>query len=272
MYHYHNTPARLAAWRKHAAEMAALYVKRGADVPEEYARPSLPRPSFGQVSPASVNREPYESDGKTPRTPTYNYGEGLGGKTVRPFRFKGFADECEGGPDHTGWYGDDEGSGYTMFRGVVFQIPGREGEPIYLAGCEWGEQGARGKFDTGGGWIEIGRGDTYDNERDAARAADSIAEHAAEAERDYQREERAKEDAAEETREREEAERIERHEAAVAAALESTLKLAGQVCNLTGHPGSIPEPLHTMIGKMQDALHEYDSLMLEGPSGEGEDE
>ena len=67
-YHYHNTPARLAAWRQ------CSYRK-----PEE----KLPPGYFGALSPASVNREPLDEHGK-PRTPTFNYGDGLGGRTERP--------------------------------------------------------------------------------------------------------------------------------------------------------------------------------------------
>lgn len=248
-YRYHNTPARLDAWRK------CSYRK-----PEE----KLPPGYFGALSPASVNREPMDKATGKPRTPTFNYGDGLGGRTERPFRFVGFADEVkEARIRHTGWYGDDEATGFDMYRGVVFQIPARGGNTLYLAGTEWGEQGARGSFETGGGWIEIGRGDVYESKEDAARAADSIAERAAEAEREYQLEEseriRAEEEEAEEAREREE----EEHATATATALESVLKLAGEVCNATGEPGTVSEPMRQLIGQLEDALHEYDSLTAE---------
>lgn len=241
-YRYHNTPARLAAWRQ------CSYRK-----PEE----KLPPGYFGALSPASVNREPLDEHGK-PRTPTFNYGDGLGGRTERPFRFVGFADEVEDARiRHTGWFGDDEGSGHSMYRGVVFQIPARGGNTQYLAGVEWGEQGAKGRFETGRGWIDIGRGDIYESKEDAARAADSMAENAAEHEREYQREEERKRA---EEEEREEAERVaqeEEQERAETTARESVLKLAGEVCNLAGHTSG---PLGDAINRLEEALHEYDSL------------
>lgn len=199
MYKYRNTAARLAAWRKHAKEMAALYAKRGAEVPPEYARPTLPPGYFGQQSPPTPTRDE--------RGARYHYGEGLGPDIAdsRPgFRFRGYADEVVD-LRHTGWYGDDEGTGFTMFRGVVYQIPARGGATQYLAGYEWGESGARSSFHGGGGTIAIGRGDIYESDRDAAYAADSMAERAAEDERDYQREQREEEEREEEEREQREA-------------------------------------------------------------------
>jgi hypothetical protein len=70
MYRYANTAARLKAWREYRAKYP-------------YHKETIPPCWFGQVSPPSPNREPYESDGKTPRTPTYNYGEGIGGDIDR---------------------------------------------------------------------------------------------------------------------------------------------------------------------------------------------
>lgn len=259
-YRYASTPIRLAAWRKYAAENTARYLERGAPAPAEYAPGTLPPNWFGRTSPASVNREPYEPDGRTPRTPTYNYGEGLGtGRTPsRPFRFVGFADEVVR-LRHTGWYADEHGD--NLIRGVVFQIPARGGNPQYLAGCEWGESSRKG-FDSGGGWIEIGRGDIYESKEDAARAADSIAERAAEAEREYQEAESARIREEEEEAERKAEEEEAEHSAKVAAALERTLRAAGEVVNATGEPGALPtsSPLRPLIDGLEEALEEYDSL------------
>jgi hypothetical protein len=262
-YRYASTPIRLAAWRKYAAEITARYLERGAPAPAEYAPGTLPPAWFGAISPASVNREPYESDGRTARTPTYNYGDSLGGNISRPFRFVGFADEVPGVRiRHRGWYADEHG--YTIYRGAVFQIPARGGNPQYLAGVEWGESSPKG-FDSGGGWIAIGRGNIYKSKEDAARAADSMAEYAAERARE--------EDAAERERIREEEEEAKRkaeeeeaeHSAKVAAALERVLRLAGEVANATGEPGALPtsSPLRPLIDALEEALEEYDSLMAE---------
>jgi hypothetical protein len=73
---------------------------------------------------------------------------------------------------HTGWFCDEDES-QTM-RGIVARLPhGR-----FLAGWSMGE-GMASEVD---GYI-------YNDEEDAARAADSMAENAAERERDYQQQE-----------------------------------------------------------------------------------
>lgn len=247
-YRYASTPIRLAAWREYRA-------KYPSSNPE-----TLPPNWFGRISEDSPNREPYKPDGRTPRTPTYNYGEGLGGRTTRPFRFVGFADEVEGVRiDHTGWHGDADG--YNLFRGVVFQIPARGGNPQYLAGCEWGKSTRKG-FDSGGGWIEIGRGDIYESAKDAAYAADDIARYAAEEAREEDEAERERIREEEEEAERKAEEEEAEHSAKVAAALERTLRAAGEVVNATGEPGALPtsSPLRPLIDGLEEALQEYDSL------------
>lgn len=159
---------------------------------------------FGAESPANVARN---ERGEV----FYNYGDGIGSDIGprRPFRFVGFCDECDGGPDHTGWFGNDEGDGYSTFRGTVFRIPARDGAERFLAGYEHGESTRRG-FSPGFGSIDAGT--VFDSERDAARCADSLAEYAAEREREYQREEaeriREEEEEAERREEEEEAERM----------------------------------------------------------------
>lgn len=79
-----------------------------------------------------------------------------------------FADECNGGPDHCGWYADSEG--YDVIRGVVVALPhGR-----YLAGYYQSDNGERVYF-----------ADIFDDERAAARFADIKAKNLAESEREY---------------------------------------------------------------------------------------
>lgn len=107
------------------------------------------------------------------------------------FRFVGFVDEVSKAYgsraiEHNGWY-TNEFQDETL-RGAVFQIPGHKGESRFVGGY---------LESMGGGYLidpEIysePRGD-YDNPRnfaaamEAARAADSMAERAAEKERDYQ--------------------------------------------------------------------------------------
>lgn len=79
-----------------------------------------------------------------------------------------FADECNGGPDHCGWYADSEG--YNVIHGVVVALPhGR-----YLAGYYQSDNGERVYYP-----------DIFDDERAAARFADSKAKSLAESEREY---------------------------------------------------------------------------------------
>jgi hypothetical protein len=83
-----------------------------------------------------------------------------------------WCDEVEGVRiDHTGWFTDDEGTG-DKIRGLVMRLPHGHG---FLAGWSMGESMA-----------SVIETDVYDSETDAAHAADSIAENAAEKEREYQ--------------------------------------------------------------------------------------
>lgn len=76
---------------------------------------------------------------------------------------------------HTGWWTDEHGDSDTV-RGIVARLPHGRG---FLAGWSMGEGMASELEYT-----------VYDDERDAAYAADSIAERVAERERDYQDEQR----------------------------------------------------------------------------------
>ena len=90
-------------------------------------------------------------------------------------RFVGYANELAR-LDHTGWYLDDY-CGETV-RGAVWQLPGRHGAPLYVAGYAdpWNDNAACISFDA-----------LSDDKATAAQWADAIAERMAEAERDYQR-------------------------------------------------------------------------------------
>lgn len=89
---------------------------------------------------------------------------------------------CDEVPDvrieHTGWWTDDDGCGDTM-RGFVARLPHGRG---FVIGWRMGR----------GMCCDLDYSRIWDCERDAAHAADSMAEHAAEAERDYQRAELAR--------------------------------------------------------------------------------
>lgn len=93
------------------------------------------------------------------------------GDAGQPFTRWKWCDEVDGVRiGHTGWFCDRWGDGDSI-RGIVVALPhGR-----FLAGWSMGEGMASDVDAT-----------LYDSEQDAARAADSMAEAAAERERDYQ--------------------------------------------------------------------------------------
>ncbi|MER9524029.1 hypothetical protein NKI96_10635 [Mesorhizobium sp. M0292] len=90
-----------------------------------------------------------------------------------------------------GWYTDVDQS--ATIYGVVYQLPGRDGTARFVAGYASADDcDSRPTLDFGTIYSEDMRGDRYnesavdlDAARDAARAADSLAQHAAEAEREY---------------------------------------------------------------------------------------
>lgn len=122
-------------------------------------------------------------------------------------RFVGYADKIVS-LRHTGWYTDPEGERETL-RGVVYQLPGRNGKPLFVAGHDNTDNGAA---DSGGpalidfgtlyegegtelvkprdGWSAYWAYETnpadHDGAKEAARGADSFAEKRAEEEREYQ--------------------------------------------------------------------------------------
>ncbi|OQM74934.1 hypothetical protein [Manganibacter manganicus] len=104
-------------------------------------------------------------------------------------RFVGYADKIAG-LNHSGYYVDNDQN--EIVRGVVFQMPGRNGHARFIAGYEdWNN----GKADSDGPVsLDFGEvisefvgsyGDDNAGTRDAARAADQIAEWVAESERNY---------------------------------------------------------------------------------------
>lgn len=106
-------------------------------------------------------------------TPNSNNGRGFYlGNAGQPFTRWQWADDVEGAHiSHSGWFTDDYGDSEKI-RGIVVLLPhGR-----YMAGWSMG----KGMAST----IEPG---VFDDIVDAARVADSIAENAADNEREYQR-------------------------------------------------------------------------------------
>lgn len=107
---------------------------------------------------------------------------------------------------NSGWYTDPHNDvfrdGTGLCYGMVYQLPARDGKARFVAGYQFGGTDAGPTIDFGTiyesatVWTETMNGRTYDMmeqdaaeldvAKDAARAADSMAQHAAEDEREYQ--------------------------------------------------------------------------------------
>jgi hypothetical protein len=113
-------------------------------------------------------------------------------------RFVCWADEAGGrysrAIDHKGWFTSEDNFTGEVLRGAVYQLPGRGGRPLFVAA--YGDPN-NGSADQGGPALfdfesvfegEAGEESPSLNEgaKEAARAADSFAERAAESEREYQ--------------------------------------------------------------------------------------
>lgn len=106
-------------------------------------------------------------------------------------RIKGYADKLGArGIQHTGWFTDDDGTRGTL-RGIVYQLPAKDGKPRYIPGYVESEN----YDETGGARPDFT--DIRECEIEAAYAADKLAERAAEKEREYQEAWRAGNDYAE---------------------------------------------------------------------------
>lgn len=113
-------------------------------------------------------------------------------------RFVGFSDELTGSRE-SGWHLSPDGDTGAVARGAVYQLPARDGRPVYVEGvrlCSGGKRGwqDQSRYDSAivylGEW-HLGEpgGSEYKDEQaigDAARGADLEAEILAERERDYQ--------------------------------------------------------------------------------------
>ena len=102
----------------------------------------------------------------------------------RGLRFAGFSDELlkEYVYANRGWYTDEDCS--EGYAGVVYRLPSRGKRPSLVAGYAQVSFGSKRRREDDGACLDFSR--VYDHEREAARAADSIAEHEAGKEREYQ--------------------------------------------------------------------------------------
>lgn len=166
----------------------------------------------GASATAALTRAHLDMTAGTTRYP-YEHGSVVGAArdgarwVERPqdagLRFVGWSDELQRHTAYSrnlnqGWYSRDADDG-EVYRGAVWQLPARNGRPIYVVGYREGE--ARGRYDwrdtatgqdTGAGLLNLGsliygddaRGEEPDH-RDAAIMADGFAERHAETSREY---------------------------------------------------------------------------------------
>lgn len=92
---------------------------------------------------------------------------------------------------HTDPYGDTFRDGTGLCYGVVYQLPGRNGESRFVAGYQFGGCDGGPILDMGTIYVEPrdapwSRPHNIDAARDAALAADSMAQHAAEQAREHE--------------------------------------------------------------------------------------
>jgi hypothetical protein len=91
------------------------------------------------------------------------------------FRFVDYADKLAGCIQHTGWYTNEFYD--SSYRGVVYQLPGRNRKPQFVAGYADPDNEGCARIDFSA---------LHNDSRDAALAADRFAEIEADKERDYQ--------------------------------------------------------------------------------------
>lgn len=177
------------------AATAALALAR-ADVAAGKAR----YPSSGRGAPGA-----WQQDGTGRRGERLYFVEDDDG---RPFRVVGAVNpECRRGwlhrprkaDDFTGWYTDPYGESFRdgtgLCWGVVALLPGRDGATRLVAGYQFGGTSGGPTLDLGTVFTaERGSGDRWNTDAadldaasDAARAADAMAQRAAEEEQNYQR-------------------------------------------------------------------------------------
>lgn len=165
-------------------------------------------------------------------------------------RFVGNADDLAR-IDHKGWYIDSHQS--ETIRGVVYQLPARDGKCVYVAGHDDANNPGTAHLDFSD--LIYGEADDSDNaKRDAARRADSIAENTAESMREYDEAWQAGSRAAELH-----GEAIETRESLLAFLKDVRAKRAA-LCDAPALIEAAREHVSDLIEQMQKARAKRDSL------------
>lgn len=179
----------LAAYDAARADLAARWADLGQIEPKRYSPEgqalAAAREAVSKASATAARLRRYVPGNLKPEAPG-GHCDGRSYYLIREdgrgaFRSVTPAHDCEGGPDHNGWYtnphGESARDGSGLCWGIVAQLAGKDRAPRYLAGYQFGG------VDSG---AQVALGRIYDCPRDAARAADGLAESAAETEKEYQ--------------------------------------------------------------------------------------
>lgn len=152
---------------------------------------------------AAANKQRYSTSGDASyqNSPSERSGRWIEDPSAAGLRFVGWSDELSG-IDHFGWYLNDDDQD-EVARGCVYQLPARNGRPIYIEAIRVGSTGRNRRSwsdqssgrDSGCAIVYLnenheGKPGYTDNEkakRDAAHGADEEARIYGEHEREYQR-------------------------------------------------------------------------------------
>ncbi len=169
-------------WRASPAPMPAAVALRKAR--EDMAAGINRYTVLSKAAKASYQNKPTDRGGRWIEHP-----EGAG------LRFIGWSDELRQTRDrHTGWFLYPDGDPGETARGCVYQLPARDGRPIYVEAIRTGDMGEQGaalvflasRHVGEKGEAEYVGPDHYGAHRDAAAGADEEARIYAEKEREYQ--------------------------------------------------------------------------------------
>lgn len=203
-YRWHRTSRnRASRWRPIPSPMEALKRARDDVATGRLRYPDTPAPAVTWQSPAAPHdpigtwSNPYPRKGE--RLAYVEHPEKAGLRLVGRVQSdcvgrNGYWDSREESGWYTDPYGDTFRDGSGLCYGLVYQLPGRDGKARFVAGYQFGgcdggptvDLGAIYETDTRDHWSGGYDPQEVDGARDAARAADSMAQRAAEDEREYQ--------------------------------------------------------------------------------------
>ncbi len=189
-YRFHRTSGHWQG-RKRPITSATIALQRARDdVATGKAR--YPKTDFGAVCWQPVDADSPSYAKRAERLAFVQDIDGAGLRLVGKVEAESHGGRrCWTERDSCGWYSDNDQ--IETIYGVVYQLPGRDGKARFVAGYASADDcDGLPTIEFGAIYSEDMRGDFYNESaqeleaaRDAARAADSMAQHAAESEREY---------------------------------------------------------------------------------------